>query len=187
MALNFMNKDNCYAQYDIGEYTYGKPRIESWKVCNATLTIGKYCSIARDVTIYLGGDHHTDWISTAPLANYFYGNRREVRKKLQVCSKGNVVIGNDVWIAANATILSGVKIGDGAVIGAHAVVAKSVLPYAIAVGNPATVVKKRFSDDAIEKLLAIKWWDWEDDKIRENIPLLLSGKIEDFVNKHHQS
>ena len=89
-----------------------------------------------------------------------------------------------MWIGTEATILSGVTIGDGVVIGARAVISKSVPPYTVVVGNPAKVVKKRFSDEQIEKLLKIKWWNWEDEKIKANIHLLLSPKIDDFIKEH---
>jgi len=184
MGLNFMKTDKVYSQYEIGEYTYGSPKIESWKACDSTLSIGSFCSIARGVTIYLGGNHHSEWVSTSPLANYFYDNRSQIRNKLQVCSKGDVTIGNDVWIASDVTILSGVTIGDGSIIGAHSVVSKSVSPYTVVVGNPARFARNRFSEDVIKKLLVIRWWEWDIDKIKENIPLLLSEKVEDFVSKH---
>lgn len=97
-------------------------------------------------------------------------------------TKGDIVIGNDVWIGKEATILSGVTIGDGAVVGCKALVAKDVPPYTIVGGNPAKVIKKRFPNDIIEKLLKIKWWDWEDEKIEKAIPLLLSNDMVAFLD-----
>ena len=96
-------------------------------------------------------------------------------------SKGDVRIGSDVWIGAEATVLSGVTIGDGAVIGARAVVARDVPPYGIVVGNPARLVRLRFSEDLVGELLAIRWWDFDDARILELLPLLNSSRIEEFV------
>jgi len=162
---------------NIGKYTYGNPTI--LKGNNAgNLTIGKFCSISDQVVILLGRNHRKDWITTYPFPAF--GADWPEAQEIKECenSKGNVIIGNDVWIGLGATILSGVKIGDGAVIGARAVVTKDVAPYAVVVGNPAREVKKRFSDEIIDKLLDIKWWDWEDDKIRNYIDILCSPNIE---------
>jgi virginiamycin A acetyltransferase len=122
------------------------------------LTIGSFVSIAFDVTVILDGGHDSTAASTYPLLDPA-GDRPNFR------SKGSVTIGNDVWIGLGVTILSGVTIGDGAVIGARAVVAKDVEPYSVVVGNPARVVKRRFSDDVVQRLLQIKWWDWEAEEI----------------------
>jgi len=116
------------------------------------LIIGKYCSIAANVTIMLGGNHRYDWITTYPFSviwpaySYIKGHPK---------SKGFVVIGNDVWIGRNAMIMSGVHIGDGAVVGAGSIITKDVPPYAIVAGNPAKVVRYRFNEDQIERLLRI--------------------------------
>ena len=92
--------------------------------------------------------------------------------------KGDTIIGNDVWIGENATILPGVHIGDGAIIGANSVVAKDIDPYSIAVGNPCRVVKKRFDDETIEKLLELKWWDWDEERIFDNLEALTNGRLD---------
>lgn len=96
-------------------------------------------------------------------------------------SNGDVIIGNDVWIGSEATIISGVRVGDGAVIGARAVVTGDVPPYAIAAGNPARIVKMRFEEKTIDRLLQIRWWEWEDKRIEKALPLLLSTDIEAFL------
>ena len=96
-------------------------------------------------------------------------------------SKGDVVIGNDVWIAEGAVILSGVKIGDGAVIGSQAVVSKDVPPYAVVSGNPARLVKMRFDEDTIKMLLQIQWWNWPTEKIRQHLHLICSPKLDEFL------
>lgn len=185
MRYSFMNQNAAYAKYKIGRYTYGDPRVEDcWNHPGVTLEIGSFCSIARGVVIWLGGNHHTEWISTSNLNDYFPCAAAVPRPKYyQTGAKGSVIIGNDVWIGTDVTILSGVTIGDGAVIGAKAVVAKSIPPYCVAVGNPAKVVRARFSEEQIQKLLKIKWWDWEDNKIKENIPLILSSNIDEFLSK----
>ena len=94
--------------------------------------------------------------------------------------KGDTVIGNDVWIGENVIILPGVHIDDGAIIGANSVVAKDIEPYSIAVGNPCRVIKKRFDDETISKLLEIKWWNWNEKRIFDNLEALAGGKLEDL-------
>lgn len=173
-------KDNPnYKQYDIGEHTYGFPTIYDWPN-SGKLKIGKFCSIAPNVNILLGGNHRPDWVTTYPFSD-FHGFRQF---KGHPSSKGNVIIGNDVWIGMGANILSGVTIGDGAVIGLNTVVSKSVEPYSIVVGNPMKEISKRFSDKQIKEMLKIKWWDWDFEKIKENMPLLLNDKIDQFIKKH---
>ena len=182
MHFNFMNKNPCYTKYKIGKFTYGEPVVEDWwKHPGVTLQIGNFCSISKRVTIWLGGNHRIEWISTSPL-NHFLGYENS-HKFDQISTKGSVIIENDVWIGADAVILSGVNIGDGAVIGARAVVSKSIPPYGIAVGNPAKTVKKRFTDEQINSLLKIQWWNWDDEKIKVNIPYILNNNIEEFIKK----
>jgi virginiamycin A acetyltransferase len=175
------NFDN-YAKYAVGKYTYGGPIVKDWHQ-GSTLKIGNFSSIAENVTILLGGNHPTDWISSFPFGVVF-DEFKERNYKYPKSSKGSVIIGNDVWIGLNTTILSGVTIGDGAIVAAGSIVTKNVEPYAIVGGNPAKLIKKRFSDEAISKLLAIKWWEWEIDKIKDNLDLILSDDINLFVNRH---
>ena len=144
------------------------------------LIIGKFCMIASDVTFIMNGANHlTDAITTYPFA--IFGNAwANAMEGKNYPSKGNIVVGNDVWIGYNATIMAGVTIGDGAIIGTNSVVTKDVEPYAIVGGNPAKLIKKRFSDDEIKDLLEIKWWDWEIEKITRNVQNLTDKNVEIF-------
>jgi virginiamycin A acetyltransferase len=176
----FMCKNPDYSKYSIGKYSTGQPKILEYAV-PTKLSIGNFCSIAEGVTILLDGEHHTDWIPTYDFNLMFkefenLGDRRR--------SKGDVVIGNDVWIGFNAIILSGVKIGDGAVIGAGSVVTHDVPPYAIVAGCPARIIRMRFDQKTIDDLLRIKWWNWNLQRIVENMPLLLSNNIDEFLKRN---
>jgi len=178
----FYMKDNKkYKHFDIGDYTYGRPKVIGFDG-RATLSVGRFSSLATNITIYLGVEHQTRWVSMYPFLEF----PELIRGKEVNRSKGDVVIGNDVWIADDALILSGVTIGDGAVIGAKAVVAKDVKPYEIVAGNPARHVRFRFSDDQIEKLLEIKWWNWDIEKVKSEIDLILSGEVDTFIEKHYR-
>lgn len=159
----------------VGMHSYGVPRVRWWGE-KSDLRIGKYCSIARGVTIFLGGNHRTDWITTFPF-NVRGPWRSRARRGGHPWSRGDVTIGNDVWLAEGCTILSGVNIGDGAVVAAHAVVSRDVPPYAIAVGNPARIARLRFEPDDIAHLLDLRWWDWDDSTIMEHLDVLLSPSI----------
>lgn len=169
----------------IGDYTYGQENINLIDFGQSTsLKIGKFCSIAADVTIYLGGNHRTDWITTYPFG-HIHQDIFPHHGKGHPATKGDVIIGNDVWIGRGATILSGVTIGDGAVIGANAVVAKDISPYAIAAGNPAEEKSHRFLFYQRIALLELKWWDWPIEKINENLELLCSkGGIITLLEKY---
>jgi len=171
----FNSWGNLALGYEIGEYTYGVPNVI---FPHGKLKIGKFCSIAWNVTIFLGGNHRSDWIASYPFPTSVdrFPNARGIEDFLK--TRGDVIIGNDVWIGINAIILSGVTIGDGAVIGAGSVVTGDVDPYTIVSGNPARVVRKRFSDEAIEKLLSIKWWDWPREKVDANVRVLCSGDVD---------
>ena len=185
----FMSLNPEYAMYSIGEFTYGSPNPASspdveyveYEKGKAKLKIGRFCSIADGVGIVLSVGHRPDWITTYPLSYVLEGVQ-----ELQglPAYKGSVTIGNDVWIGKNAIILSGVTIGDGAVIGAGSVVTKDVEPYAIVAGNPANLIRKRFDQKTIDELLKIKWWNWDERRIRENVPLLLSNRTDEFIKKN---
>ena len=180
LRIFFTNRKPEYAAYEIGEWTYGSPTVLDFGDVG-TLKIGRFCSISEGVTILLGGEHRYDWVTTYPFsvlcedARSFQGHPM---------SKGPVVIGHDVWVGRGATILSGVTIGDGAVVAAHSVVTKSVGPYSIVAGNPARLVRQRFSEDQTAALLRICWWDWPIETIREAWPLLLSDGIDVFIEKY---
>lgn len=170
-----------FPQYDIGRGTYaGALEVLEWGE-GAKLRIGNFCSISDDVTILLGGEHRTDWITTYPFSALWDEARNLAGHP---ATKGDVVIGSDVWLARQCLILSGVTIGHGAAVAAHAVVTKDVPPYAIVGGNPARVIKYRFAEDEIAALLKIAWWNLPDEEIRKNLPLLLSDHIGEFIRQH---
>lgn len=169
-----------YPQYDIGEASYGGAEVFGFTEADH-LVVGKYTSVAKSVRIILGGEHRTDWVTTYPFPDVV-----PEHSSLQghPGSKGPVIIGNDVWIGIGAMILSGVRIGDGAVISAGAVVTKDIPPYAIAGGNPAKVIRNRFPPEQVEAFLRIRWWDWPDDRVHAEIPALCSDNVEDFIRRH---
>jgi acetyltransferase-like isoleucine patch superfamily enzyme len=168
-------------QVIIGNHTYGLPKIFSFGE-GAKLIIGEYCSISDQVKIFLGGNHRYDWVTTYPFAAFLEKWPKASSIKGHPWSKGDVIIGNDVWIGYGATILSGIKIADGAVIGAQSVVSKNVEPYAIVAGNPARIIGKRFDDAIIERLLEVKWWEWPIDKIQANVNRLNSCDINSIIS-----
>jgi len=143
----------------IGAYTYGGENltVKEWGE-GASLRIGSFCSISNNLTVFLGGNHRTDWITTYPFGHVNQSHFGSAPRQGHPSTRGNVSIGNDVWIGANVTIMSGLTIGDGAVIAAHSHVVSDVLPYEIVGGNPAKPIKKRFNDDIIQKLLKLQWW-----------------------------
>jgi len=161
------------AHHQVGRWTYGEPTIRSWGE-GTVLRIGSFCLIAKDVTILLGGEHRSDWITTFPFpAIWPSASAFQCFHK----SKGNVVIGNDVWLGLGATVLSGVQIGDGAIIGARSVITKDVPPYAIVGGNPAKLIRYRFEEEDRKFLEKLKWWDWPDELIEQNLDVLLSDDL----------
>ena len=144
------------------------------------LIIGKFCMIASGVKFIMNGANHlTDSLSAYPFAVFGNGWENAMEGK-KYPNKGNIIIGNDVWIGYNATIMAGVKIGDGAIIATNSTVVKDVKPYTIVGGNPAKKIKKRFPKLTIEKRLELKWWDWDLEKITKNIQNLTDHKIENL-------
>ena len=161
----------------IGKYTYGYKTLNIIEYGNGTdLYIGKFTSIGPGVKIFLdSGGHSTSLISSYPFQN-LYKNIFDGQKYYITNgkNKGDVHIGNDVWLGMDVLILNGVKISDGAIIGANSVVTKDVKPYEFVAGNPATHKKYRFDKEIIELLLKLKWWDLDDQRIKEIMPILAS-------------
>ena len=144
------------------------------------LIIGKFCAIANGVKFLMNGaNHNMDGITTYPF-HVFENGWEQPPKKLP--NKGDTVIGNDVLIGYEAIIMPGVKIGDGAIIGARALVRKDVEAYSIVVGIPAEEIKKRFEDEEIKMLLEIKWWDWDIEKVTRNLHILYSGDVKSLMD-----
>lgn len=184
-------------QHLLGRHTYAgdNMRVIGYGESEYTLTIGNFCSIAENVTFYLYADHHKNWTTTYPFAVFKdkWPNCKLSNRDM-ITSKGSITVGNDVLISRGASIMSGVDIGNGAIIAAHAVVTKCVDPYDIVGGNPAKIIGKRFketlygdpgrSDGITYRLSCIEWWNWPDEKIAENLPLLLQSP-EAFVAKHY--
>ncbi len=166
-----------------GDFTYGKPNIIRWGD-TGTLTVGKYCCISEDVTFLLSADHQMEWVTTYPfVSGKVQKHLKWMKPQPYIQSKGNTIVENDVWIGYDATILPGVKIGNGAIIGAKSVVTKDVEPYKIVAGNPAKLIRYRFPHLTIVALLQIKWWDWDIQKIKSNVELMKN--INEFVRIHY--
>ncbi len=143
------------------------------------LIIGKFCALARGVKFIMNGaNHKMDGFSTYPF--YIFGNGWEIAAPAPgtLPNKGNTIIGNDVWIGYDALIMPGVTIGDGAIVAARSVVTSDVPAYAIAGGNPAKVIRRRFSDETIASLLNIAWWDWDILKITRNLDAISAADLE---------
>jgi acetyltransferase-like isoleucine patch superfamily enzyme len=167
----------------VGRHTYGRPRVHSYRGHPGIVEIGSYCALADEIDIFVGGDHQF-WVTTFPIGDL--RDRQDLMKGYNQ-RKLEVHIGSDVWIGYGATILGGITIGDGAVIGARAVVASSVPAYAIVVGNPARVLRYRFSPAIIAELLKIRWWEWPEDRLAQAIPFLASSNVNEFVNRYRVS
>lgn len=146
------------------------------------LIIGKFCSIACGAKFLFNGANHTmRSLSTYPFPIFYEEWEHEIWTDKAWDNKGNIVIGNDVWIGYETVILAGVTIGDGAMIGARAVVTKDVPPYTIVGGVPAQPIRKRFSDDTINMLLSMRWWDLPPEKILPKIQYIQSGNLEELL------
>ena len=172
----------------IGDYTYyddvdGAEKFEErvthhYEFLCDKLIIGKFCAIARGIEFVMNGaNHRMSSVSTYPF-NIMGGGWEKFAPTLDdLPLKGYTVVGNDVWIGQNVSVMPGVRIGDGAIIAANSVVAKDIPPYCVAGGNPCGVKRKRFDDALISYLLELKWWDWDADKIFRNMEALCSGDL----------
>ena len=171
----------------VGEYTYyddpdGAHDFERnvlyhYPFVGDRLVIGRFCAIATGVTFLMNGaNHRLGGISTYPFEIFANGWEAAARAG-QEPSRGDTVVGNDVWLGYRATVLPGVRIGDGAVVAACAVVAADVPPYAVVAGNPARLARVRFSGEVVEELLRIAWWNWPPEKITRNIEKIVSADV----------
>lgn len=172
----------------IGDYTYyddsrfGPEKFEelnvlyNYDVNKVKLVIGKFCALAAGTKFMMTGDHKLDGISTYPFPIFGHG-WEEAFDIYGLPVKGDIIVGNDVWFGYDAFVRSGVKIGDGAIIASRSVVVKDVPPYAIVGGNPAKIIKMRFSDHEIERLLKLSWWDWDSEKISRHLKAICQRDI----------
>lgn len=182
---NFIESPNIF----IGDYTYfddrrnGPQNFEKYNVLynydfsKVKLVIGKFCAIAAETRFIMTGDHKLDAISTYPFPIFNCGWETAFNI-FDLPVKGDIIVGHDVWFGYHTLIKGGVNIGHGAIIAAGAVVVKDVPPYTIVAGNPGRVVKKRFDDTTIDRLLAIAWWDWDIEKINKNLRLICSLDVD---------
>ena len=190
--LNAVIKD---PQIEVGDYTIYNDFIADpllfeknnvlyhYPIHREKLIIGKFCSIACGTKFLFNCANH----SLKSLSTYtfplFYEEWELEKSNITTAwdNKGNIVIGNDVWIGYEAVIMAGVHIGDGAIIAARAVVTKDVPPYTIVGGTPAKEIRKRFDADVIQQLLMLKWWNWSTDKIRQCLPYIAEGKMNELL------
>lgn len=188
--VTYIRNLNTFPNIEIGEYTYyddpdGAENfyqniLYHFDFIGDRLIIGRFCAIAQKVAFIMNGaNHDMGGISTYPF--FAFGNGWEEylpsSSESENDSLRDTVIGNDVWIGYDATIMPGVHIGDGAVIGAKAVVTKDVEPYSVVAGNPARCVKKRFDDETIARLLTIAWWNWPVEEITCHLASIVSGDV----------
>jgi len=166
----------------IGKHTYGNPQILYGEQDRHRIIIGAYCAISPDVTLIPGTIHPPQHVSGFPFRIFLDMPGGDYPD--EISTRRDLVIGNDVWIGAGAMILAA-HVGDGAIIAARSVVAGRVPPYTVFGGNPARLLYYRFSKDRIDKLLAIRWWDWDEDKIIEAVPLLESDNVDAFIEKYY--
>ncbi|MQR94437.1 Vat family streptogramin A O-acetyltransferase [Fictibacillus phosphorivorans] len=181
--IHFIRPSLTRTNIIVGDYSYYDSKngelfedqvLYHYEVIGDQLVIGKFCSIGPGVTFIMNGANHRMDGSTYPFSIFGNGWEKHTPTLDMLPLKGDTVIGNDVWIGLDATIMPGVKVGDGAIIGAKSVVTKDVEPYTIVGGNPAKEIKKRFSESKIKELLQIKWWDFDNKVILDNLEAILS-------------
>ncbi|MEJ8801308.1 CatB-related O-acetyltransferase [Pontibacter sp. H249] len=173
-----------YTYYDDLDdpYNFEKNVLYHFDFIGDKLLIGKFCAIASGVKFIMnGGNHETKPVSSYPFSIFGNGWER-IADSVAYPIKGNTVVENDVWIGTDAVIMPGVRIGNGAVVAAKAVVTKDVPDYAIVAGNPAVIIKERFSEEQVQQLLSIAWWNWDVEKITRHLHLIHSADIEALAN-----
>lgn len=190
--LNAVIKD---PQIEVGDYTIYNDFVANpllfeknnvlyhYPIHQEKLIIGKFCSIACGTKFLFNCANHTLKSLSTYTFPLFYEEWELEKSNITTTwdNKGDIVIGNDVWIGYEAVIMAGVHIGDGAIIATRAVVTKDVPPYTIVGGTPAKEIRKRFDAEVIQQLLILKWWDWSNDKIRQCLPYIAEGKINELL------
>lgn len=185
--LGFLKNFITRPTIEVGDYTYyddpaGVERFEEhvlyhFDFIGDRLIIGKYCSIAAETRFIMnGGNHPTTWLTTFPFPIFGHGWERAEPPAWP--SRGDTRVGNDVWIGYGATIMPGVTVGDGVIVATKAVVTRDVPPYAIVGGNPAQVIRYRFDERTIARLLEIRWWEWDRERITQNVTAICSGDVD---------
>jgi virginiamycin A acetyltransferase len=170
----------------VGDYTYyddpGGPGcfeanvLYHFDFIGDRLVIGRFCSLGAGTRFVMnGGNHHTTWLTTYPFP--IFGHGWEAAMPASWPNKGDTIVGNDVWFGHDALVMPGISIGDGAIVATRAVVTKDVPPYAIVGGNPATVLRHRFDEPTIARLLAVRWWDWDVAKITRNVRAICGSEV----------
>ena len=165
-------------------YTYGHNQISIvTNTPGAKVKLGKFCSVAIDVKVFLGGNHRSDWITTFPFGHTSTDSFNVSAVEGHAKGNGDIIIGNDVWLARDCTLMSGITIGDGAVVAAYSHVTKDVPPYTMVGGNPARTIKLRFEQRIVDALMELKWWDLNNDVIKSIIPTLCSEPNYDVLQE----
>lgn len=164
----------------VGPHTYGIPIVKAYDHDDARLVVGDYCSLSETAIVMIGGYHPIDRVTTYPLRIMWRlpGAGRDGYP----ARRGDTVIGSDVWLTQRSFVGGGVRVGDGAVVAAGAVVVRDVPPYAVVGGNPARVIRYRHSEEQREALLEIRWWDWPEERVREAVPLLAGDDVDAFID-----
>lgn len=178
------------ALVEVGDYSYYDDPVEPERFLEQNvlyhygpemLRIGKYCALGEGTTFVMNGaNHRMDGPSTFPFPIMGGDWAEHFNLITGLPGRGDTVVGNDVWFGYGATVMPGVRIGDGAIVAAKAVVVDDVPAYGIVGGNPAKLIRKRFADDEIDRLLSVAWWDWAPEKITRNIPAIMAGSIGDL-------
>ena len=195
--LNAVIKD---PQIEVGDYTIYNDFIADpllfeknnvlyhYPINREKLIIGKFCSIACGTKFLFNCANHTLKSLSTYTFPLFYEEWELEKSNITTAwdNKGNIVIGNDVWIGYEVVIMAGVHIGDGAIIAARAVVTKDVPPYTIVGGTPAKEIRKRFDAQTIQELLILKWWNWSTDKIRQCLPYIMEGKMNELLTRNEE-